>query len=83
MVNDDVRGKLIEIADDTGSSLHELRRLWIGEMYEFGCLTHEKYLLLMNWIEAEEAVEMIDGQILESRQALFIDRSSSSPAANE
>ena len=72
MASDDVRSELIKIAENAGSSNYELRRQWIGEMYELGCLTHEKYLLLMSWIEAEEAIEMIDCQFLESDQALLI-----------
>jgi hypothetical protein len=65
MGSDDVRCRLIEVAEDKGSSICDLRRQWIGEMYELGCLTHEKYLLLMGWIEAEEAVESLDYQILD------------------
>ena len=83
MGNNEVRRRLVEIAEDTGSSICELRRQWIGEMYELGCLTHEKYLLLMSWIEAEEAIEMIDRQILESNQASLIDHSNGNSVVDQ
>jgi hypothetical protein len=42
-----------------------LRREWLVEMYGLGCLTHEQYHLIMSWIDAEEAVENLDYQILD------------------
>jgi hypothetical protein len=83
MGSDDVRRKLIEVAEDKGSSICDLRRQWIGEMYELGCLTHEKYLLLMGWIEAEEAVEMLDCQILDYHETMFPDPGHDSLDFNE
>ena len=82
MSGDYVRLRLIKISEDEDMSIHNLRRQWIGETYELGCLTHEKYLLLMSWIEADEAIEMIDRQIVESNQALLMDHSGGNPAAD-
>ena len=83
MGNDDVRRKLVEAAEDAGASLYDLRQQWKGETYELGSLTHEKYLLLLRWIEAEEAIKVIDCQILESRQALLMDHSSGTTVADQ
>jgi hypothetical protein len=53
------------IAEKGCKSVHDLRRQWLEEMYELGCLTHENYHLIVSWIEGMEAVEMLDCQILD------------------
>ena len=65
MNSDERLKKLNAIAVNGNTSVNDLRREWLGEMYDLGCLTHEQYHLIMSWIEAEEAVESLDYQILD------------------
>ena len=70
MNRDGLRRKLIELAENGETSVNDLRRQWLGEMYDLGCLTHEKYHLMMSWIEGEEAVEMHDYQLLDYHKTI-------------
>jgi hypothetical protein len=65
MNSDERHKKLNTIAVNGNTSVNDLRRDWLGEMYDLGCLTYEKYVLIISWIEAEEAVESLDYQIID------------------
>jgi len=83
MNSDERLKKLNAIAVNGNTSVNDLRREWLGEMYDLGCLTHERYHLIMSWIEAEEAVESLDYQILEYHEMIFPDQGNDSLDFNE
>jgi hypothetical protein len=83
MNRDEVRRKLIKFAENSDKSVSDLRRQWLGEMYELGCLTHEKYCLMMSWIEAEEGVQTLDLQIVDYHDSMDLDKVIDSQRINE
>ena len=83
MNRDDVRRKLIEFAERGDSTVGDFRRQWLREMYDLGCLTHDEYILMITWIEVEEAVEGLDRQILEYHESISPEKGIDSQNAND